>query len=335
MKLHPVDLCPINGSKGKIFLPIVCDHFFGSPGNWTYYRDAETGHVWLSPRPSDDDIPALYSAYYTHAATTEDVLNSAWNLAVQLILSRRLGYLAPKKCGYLPHLISLLPTVGDAAVIEVLKIHSVEGGRLLDYGCGNGQFMRRMGAAGWDVVGIEPDAVAANMLRQQYGYEVRTTCSDLNDWVGTFDVIALNHVIEHLSNPKQIVEGLVRLLKNNGKLILTTPNSESLCAKLFGRYWRGLEAPRHFNVFTTKSLESLLDQVGLEVIEISTETRLTRGIFYVSAAAAFGQNGIELVQTRSRGLKYLGYIFQLAEAALRLVFPKLGEELFFVCRRKH
>lgn len=328
MRFQPVNCCPVNGGQGELAYSNIGDWFFGTDGLWSFYRDAKTGHLWLHPRPHDEEIRGLYSNYYTHSAE-EDIATSTWDQAVALVLHRSLGYPAIPSAGLATRILSRLPSVKAASVMEVCKLPSSAKGRLLDFGCGSGRFMHRMNVAGWEVVGVEPDQKAAEALRVKYGYEVRISLDESAGWEGYFDVVVANHVIEHIADPVWVLHQLSRLLVPGGQLLLTTPNAIGLGLRLFGCYWRGLEAPRHLNIFTPQSIEVALRMAGLVPIVITTESRLARGIFFTSALAAFGQVLIERDQRGSRRLlKFAGYLFQVIEDILMRINRTLGEEIF-------
>jgi 2-polyprenyl-3-methyl-5-hydroxy-6-metoxy-1,4-benzoquinol methylase len=322
-----VDKCPVNAKAGQAAYRKVVDHYFGSPGEWTYLRDQDTGHLWMSPRPADFEIPELYTYYYTHG-NAPDATGTGLQRAYELILHRRLGYPLSVPPGFIVRLISRLPTLSSAAVMEALKLPARTGGKLLDFGCGDGNFMSRMQRVGWQVSGIEQDPKAADSLRARLGFDVRPSLDAFMDRAGEFDLITVSHVIEHLADPVATLRVLRRYLKPAGSLILVTPNANSLGARLFGKFWRGLEPPRHFNVFTPKSLRYALCQAGYTIKELTTETRMARRLFWVSALARRGVREIELTPRSERLAKWGGYCFQLIEAFCNTLGAEVGEEIY-------
>ncbi len=322
--------CPIDGADGIARYADVRDAFFATPGRWTYRQHQQSGHLWLDPRPADSAIADIYSNYYTHADAASAASTGVWQQALALALAARLGYPAPKSPRRLAKLVSVLPSVGAAAELEVMRIPASETGRLLDVGCGGGAFLRRMRQAGWAVTGTEPDAKAAARLAAAEGFPVYGTLDDLlRERVQGFDLIVLSHVIEHLPDPLQTLTQLRSLLRAGGRLLLTTPNARSLGLRIFGASWRGLEPPRHFNVFSPDSLRQALERTGFQVQRMSTDVRLARGIWYLSYLARKG--GVALESRRGPGrrfLKFAGYVFQLVEALAVKLGPSLGEEIF-------
>jgi SAM-dependent methyltransferase len=72
----------------------------------------------------------------------------------------------------------------------------------------------------------------------------------------------MNHVIEHLPNPKETLQEIKRILRKDGLLLITTPNFDSINAKIFKENWFPLEIPRHLYLFTPVTLKKLLNSVG-------------------------------------------------------------------------
>lgn len=329
MKLIDVGACPVSGDAGTVKIASVGDAYFGTEGEWSYRENPRTGHVWLDRQPAPEHIHELYVNYYTHAAAASGT--SVWQRAQALVLARRLGYPHPGSVGFMAQLVSRLPSVADAAEMEVMRVSATKSGTLLDVGCGSGAFLQRMRDAGWQVTGTEPDPNAAARLRERLGFPVFSRIEEVESRVDRFDLITLSHVIEHVPDPLATLRQLAALLTPNGQLMVTTPNVKGLGARLFGPAWRGLEPPRHFNVFSPQSLAEAVRSAGLHVDVQTTHVRLARGIFYLSTLARRGHRDLENRHRKSsRPLKIAGYCFQLLEAALVRVLPGAGEELYCV-----
>lgn len=328
MRLSDVSRCPLSGETGVVKIDSVADAFFDTEGTWRYRENVRTGHLWLDPRPASEHISELYRNYYTHAESSA-VSTSTWQQAQTLALSRRLGYPRDRTVGILARLVSVLPSVGDAAEMEMMRIPAVEVGTLLDVGCGSGAYLQRMRNAGWHVMGTEPDPKAAARLRDRLQFPVFSSLDEVESHAERFDLITLSHVIEHVPDPLATLRQLAGLLAPGGRLILTTPNAKGLGAWVFGPNWRGLEPPRHFNVFSPASLAEAIETAGLRVDVLRTEVRLARGIFYLSLLAKRGHRQLESGRrTQNRALTIAGYVFQVCEATLVRFFPGSGEEIY-------
>lgn len=134
-------------------------------------------------------------------------------------------------------------------------------GRLLDVGCATGEFLGSMRAlGGWEVTGVEVNDYAARIARETYGLDVRTgTLEQAAFPTSQFDVVTMWDVLEHLHEPLASVREIHRILKPDGLLLARVPNLASRDARLFGRFWAGLDAPRHLFVFSPATLRRLLE----------------------------------------------------------------------------
>jgi len=141
------------------------------------------------------------------------------------------------------------------------------GGRMLDVGSGTGAFLEEALRSGrWQVVGLEPNERAAAYTRDALKIEVHDgRFSDSNLPLGTFDVITLWNVLEHVPSPTADLRRALELLRPGGRLVFTVPNVESVEARLFGRFWVGWDLPRHLYLFPRPSLHNLLRDIGLKV----------------------------------------------------------------------
>lgn len=205
-------------------------------------------------------------------------------------------------------------------------------GAVLDIGCGSGNLLSELRFLGFsDLTGIDFDPKAVSAARDA-GLEVFQ--AEINDLERRdFDIALMNHVIEHVISPIQFLCQTLDHLAVGGLLVIRTPNSTSFLAKLFGRNWRGLESPRHINVFSYQSLERACAQAGFTVTEIGSTNSMLQGIYLES---------VELILTDMKP-----FYSRLCRAALRLAFPLVvfissvkrridpfsGEELFAVLRK--
>lgn len=166
---------------------------------------------------------------------------------------------------------------------------------------------------GWDVVGLDPDPKAVDQAKT-FGIDVRL--GGIEAFSGQsekFDVINLSHVIEHIHDPTAILDACYRLLKPGGMLWLETPSIKALSRSLYGRDWRGLEAPRHLVIFSPIALKGLMKRVGF--LELKRESRPIRslGIFKESWLIKNGR-GIHSAEKVSISFKIVRIFIILFEA---------------------
>ena len=295
--------CLLCGARGTVLHPALRDRVFGAPGVWRMVECRSCEVAWLDPRPTPADIGKAYATYYTHGSQQAGnvfhaVVPSAKRVerarhrvaswfrdAAEGVRSRRLGHAAARASigvALLSRIGERVPVIRDTALLSVAGLPPGKGRKLLDVGCGSGDFLLGMRARGWSVLGVEPDPVAAAAARKN-GLDVRDgMLADADFADDTFDAIVLSHVIEHVHEPMALLRECGRVLRPGGVLVLMTPNLTSVGHRKFGADWRGLEPPRHLHVFSVESLAACVQRVGLEVSEVRTSARLVRGIWWVS-----------------------------------------------------
>lgn len=149
--------------------------------------------------------------------------------------------------------------------------HTAPGPRktLMDVGAATGFFLNLARQAGWETAGIEPSESAASLGRAK-GLDVKTGILVPGVYAaGSFDVITMWDVIEHLPDPKATMQLVIDLLKPGGVVAINTPDASSLWAKFMGPRWHLLCPPEHLCLFSPKSLGSLLRDQGMSVLEVS------------------------------------------------------------------
>lgn len=299
--LERVGACPVCGSAMREPLHEgLRDHVFHcAPGAWTLHRCVECGSGYLDPRPTPETIGLAYSRYFTHFDGEEEV--EAMGAARRFRRALSNGYrnarfgtdLKPAIClGYWA--ILLFPgrrakLDGEGRLLPVPEA----GQTLLDVGCGNGAFLEIARALGWNVVGVEPDLKAVEASRRRGLKVYPGDIQVLKGQEESYDIITMNHVIEHAHAPVSLLEACFRLLKPRGLLWIGTPNLGSAGHSLYGAHWRGLEPPRHLVLFTWSSLEQVLTKCGFEKITPLPARPEAFGTFRASEAIRRGEEECE------------------------------------------
>jgi SAM-dependent methyltransferase len=142
-------------------------------------------------------------------------------------------------------------------------------GRILDIGCGRGLFLSVMKRNGWDVLGAELNNETASYAREKYGITVKTGGPlDWNIPDESLDVITVNHVLEHLDNPVEMLTVWKRLLKPGGVLVIAVPNINSLQASTGKTAWFHLDVPHHRCHFSESGLRRLLERNSFKILRV-------------------------------------------------------------------
>lgn len=274
--LESVPACPVCGSRSRseLFQNLTDRVFFCAPGQWSMFLCRACRSAYLDPRPKPEFIHLAYTRYFTHAESNDNGGDSRhasvrnfrralgngyrnWRYGTHMEPSLKLGI-------PVAYVLSRYRRVIDADMRLIPRAWA--GGRLLDVGAGNGDYLLKARSAGWDVVGVEPDAEACAIARSA-GLDVHNGGIDsLAVNQHQFDVVTINHVIEHVHDPRALLQQAFALLRPSGVLCIETPNVASRSSMRFGGSWYSLDPPRHLVVFNWDSLKMLIGEVGFECI---------------------------------------------------------------------
>jgi 2-polyprenyl-3-methyl-5-hydroxy-6-metoxy-1,4-benzoquinol methylase len=132
---------------------------------------------------------------------------------------------------------------------------------ILDVGCYNGFFVKKLCDEGYDAHGIDFNTKAIEYGIRTYGLANKIEVKDINDLASEgkqFDIITLFDVVEHVENPRELLQKLKSLLKSSGLLILSTPNNKML--------WRpALDyPPHHLSRYDPDTLAGFVTSLGFE-----------------------------------------------------------------------
>ncbi|WP_242392517.1 class I SAM-dependent methyltransferase [Anaeromyxobacter oryzisoli] len=339
-QLEPVPRCAVCGSSERTTLyEGLTDRIFRvAPGTWTLWRCAGCGAAFLDPRPTLGGIGLAYRCYYTHDASRARHVFSE-GTGVGLLLRRlRLFAYYDDAFGY-----ALRPAAPGAAFLTrwsaarraradhlIRHLPAPSGrARLLDVGCGNGDFLRIGRALGFDVVGLDLDEVAAARARAS-GLAVHVgTLDDVALEPGTFEHVTLSHVLEHVHDPVGALRRVHALLRPGGRVWIQTPNVEAEGLRRFGPDWRGLEPPRHLTLFGPESLRRALGAVGFERIALLPPRR--EAAFYVAQSLMVRRGASVDRSGRAPRARIGAEARRMDRAALRC--PERGESLTAVAWR--
>ena len=145
--------------------------------------------------------------------------------------------------------------------------------KLLDVGSGSGQFLYEMKKLGLDVYGLEPGNFNETESKKESLRIEKSTLEKTKYKKESFDLITLNHVLEHLENPLSTLSKIKTFLKKEGVFIVGVPNSRSLAHFLFRKNWYQLDIPRHLINYSDENLIYTLKKAGFKVKRVRYNSR--------------------------------------------------------------
>lgn len=325
-------VCPLCSGQGELLYRELEDILFSAPGKWSLRKclNVKCGLCWLDPVAIKEDIHCLYENYYTHGSKVDRpgfksklrwLLVSIYE-SIKLLPLWILGLTAEKRRFFTMFLSDLPP------------------GKVLDVGCGDGRFLFRMHQAGWSAAGLDFDLNAIDAAQSKYGkYGFELKNCDLFSARfpdNTFDAVTMNHVIEHVPEPVELLAEVKRILKPGGRLVSITPNAQSWAHSIFADCWRGLEIPRHLQIFSLPALANCAQKAAFTKIEVKSSAARADFIFGGSYAnkkarkSGFklrGSHEIDLFRAIRSSLMQYREAFRLRKQ------PTCGEEAVLICHK--
>lgn len=206
------------------------------------------GLMYLNPRPLPEHIKGIYDENYYRKYMTKSSM-AGGNFEVSEAMKLKLA--------------------------EVERQLSSKGS-LLEIGCATGLFLNYARQKGWRVKGVEISPWASNLARLTYNIEVFTgTIEEARFADSTFNVVFMNHVLEHLPNPVGTLREVYRILRRKGVLVVEVPNEfDTLFEKvreLLGKPRVPYEIPSpHLYFFTASTLRCILAKSGFTIARLKT-----------------------------------------------------------------
>ena len=321
-------LCTLCSERGQLLYAKLSDSLFGAPGQWNLFKcpRSDCGLIWLNPAPRAAELHKVYAHYYTHDIGSESLARKGVKLVyngLSKLIQWPIGLAQARKR------------------MQYLYLDDKFSGRLLDIGCGDGIYMRFMAGKGWKVEGLDFDEQAVRRARNVYRLNVKQgTLEEARYPDHSFDAVTLRHVIEHLADPLKTLRECLRVLRPGGTLVVVTPNSESLGHGLTHEYWRGLEVPRHLNIFSLTALRRCARELGFTETMQNSFTTATGADFILDESLA--------LQARSQagnlqGVEKKTLHFQRTLRAILLQYkehlslrrdPSIGEEAVLILQKR-
>lgn len=205
------------------------------------------GFKFTNPRPAEAGLGKYYQSeeYVSHSGTKKGLVNKLYHWVRSYALGKKLQLINSHASRFIPNT-----------------------SQLLDIGCGTGEFLNVCKQAGWNVMGIEPDARAREFGSKAYGIDVREESALKTLANESCDIITMWHVLEHVPLLNERVGELKRLIRPDGKIIVAVPNCNSADAKTYGRFWAAYDLPRHLYHFAPSDVRSLFSRHGMRISSI-------------------------------------------------------------------
>lgn len=259
MQAQELKECPLCNSK-NVTVRYTCEDFTTTHERFQLTECQDCTFIFTTPQPTEASIGKYYESpeYISHSESNTSLFDKAYTLARKQALNWKR---------------------------KIVESNQSSRGKLLDVGCGTGNFLQHMNAHGWETTGVEPSQSAAAKAKNKNAGKIFQNINEIIDQ--KFDVITLWHVLEHLHEPKKKLESLRNLLEETGTIIIAVPNHESYDAKHYRNYWAAYDVPRHLWHFSQANMKSLLEETGFR---LTAKHPMLLDSFYVSLLSESYQN---------------------------------------------
>lgn len=242
-KKTDIEVCPLCGSsQASLFLNLQDYSITGE--DFAIYTCGNCSFKFTADAPSEENIAPYYKAeeYISHTETKKGLISNLYHRVRKITLQQK---------------AKMVSTYTGKIV-----------GHHLDIGAGTGAFVHAMENAGWNSIGIEPEASARKRANELYLASVYPM-SELNNFSEkSYTAVTLWHVLEHVHQLHDLLTKIKNILDTDGRVFIAVPNHESFDARYYGKYWAAYDVPRHLYHFTPVTMKKLLEQHGLDIVQI-------------------------------------------------------------------
>jgi SAM-dependent methyltransferase len=239
------------------------DRVHGMPGEFSIYHCQDCDAYFIQPWLTAQELLRYYPEDYgrfRHGDSLKKKRHHDWR---RFILEHHYGY---------PSQSSLPQSRAVRIAARVLSWVTAKGvipyrgsGKVLDIGTGGGSYLYRLKQWGWNTFGVEPSETGCQRARSLGLNVIHGTLEAARYPDSFFDVVHLSNVLEHLPNPYATFEEIYRILRPDGLIYVTVPNTHSLVFWLFREYWYAIDVPRHVISYSPKTLRTLAEMTGFTI----------------------------------------------------------------------
>ncbi len=244
-----INTCPV--CDGTTFAPYITTQDYSVSQESFTIKQCKSCHFLItSPRPSDDQLGRYYQSdnYISHADRPRTMVDRIYWLARQIALRTKYNL-----------------------------VQQTSPKTLLDYGCGTGTFLSYCQTRGMAVTGVEPSAqareIAAGKITPSQVHESITPLT------GTYDIITLWHVLEHVPELNNTITQLKKVLQSDGTLVIAVPNVTTWESTIYKTHWAAFDVPRHLWHFNKNTITQLFQRHEMTLTQIKP---MRLDSFYVS-----------------------------------------------------
>ena len=208
-------------------------------------KNPETTILETHPRPTKEELPTYYDSenYTSHNDKTAGIVSFFYRIIKSISTRRKIR-------------------IGQNSLSKNTPQNKP---RLLDVGCGTGDFLYSCLKKGWQINGIENNKNAKNNSRTELSSFIFDDFEFLKSQPERFDIITMWHSLEHIIDLKQTIVDMKKLLTNKGVIVVACPNHKSFDAMFYKESWAAYDLPRHLWHFDKDSISKLFLEHNMQL----------------------------------------------------------------------
>ena len=208
-------------------------------------KNLETTILETHPRPTKEELPIYYDSenYTSHNDKSGGIVSFCYRTIKSISTSRKIR-------------------IGQKSLSKKTPQNKT---RLLDVGCGTGDFLYSCLKKGWQINGIENNRNAKNNFRTEVSPFIFDDFEFLKSQPERFDIITMWHSLEHIIDLKQTILNMKKLLTNKGVIVVACPNHKSFDAMFYKESWAAYDLPRHLWHFDKDSISKLFSEHNMQL----------------------------------------------------------------------
>ena len=284
---------------------------------YRYYECRECLAEFINPQPPQEEILEKYDIGYGNKSSVKrDVKENSIFVYLKI---KRFEIFRGNASALTKFLFWPLIYTYDYKLRNIKKYFKDKSIRLLDFGCGDGTFIKTIDGL-FNLkyhLGVDFSIESVKLCKEKGLTVSRSDAWSMNKFEDKFNLITLTHVLEHIPNPREVINKIEECMESGGILIMSLPNTSSIGKIIFGDKWAGYNTPYHLINYRRKTLECLLEGTRFKILEYKTQN------FYI--------HSIDNILYKKKFLGKLRIVNRFIRLLPSFLFSSYGCEQTIIC----